>query len=112
MNPDISSEFDFDEWARLAREDATSFEHRRQALIERTLEAAPVNIQQRLRGLQFRIDMERERAGTALGAAVRLNSMMWASVMDLREACSGKATGQATQADRPSATLIRFPGRD
>lgn len=112
MNSDISGDFDFDEWARLAREDASSFEQRRQALIERTLGAAPADLQQRLRGLQFRIDMERERAGTALGAAIRLNSMMWSSVMDLREACSGKAAGHASQAERPSATLIRFPGRD
>jgi hypothetical protein len=34
----------------------------------------------RLAGLQWRIDIERERAGTPLAASVRLSRMMWDNV--------------------------------
>jgi hypothetical protein len=74
------------EWERLAREDPAEFERRRQAAIEGAIARAPVTLQPRLRGLQFRIELERERARTPLGAAVRLNAMMWDEFQRLREA--------------------------
>jgi len=69
--------FDFDEWLELATRDPEGFEKRRQAVIENYLSSLPLSKQRRLRGLQFRIDMERRRAHTAMGACIKLSSMMW-----------------------------------
>lgn len=73
--------FDFDEWSRLAKTDPAAFEARRLALIEEYLDQFPPLDQRRLRGLQFRIDMERRRARTPMAACVRLSSMMWDSLL-------------------------------
>jgi hypothetical protein len=69
--------FDFDEWQELAIRDPEGFERRRQAVIENYLSSLPISKQRRLRGLQFRIDMERRRARSAMGACIKLSSMMW-----------------------------------
>jgi hypothetical protein len=72
---------DFDEWSSLAKTDPSAFEARRQALIEEFLRQFPPPDQRRLRGLQFRIDMERRRARTPMAACLRLSSMMWDSLL-------------------------------
>ncbi len=69
--------FDFDEWLELAKRDPVGFELRRHAVIENYLNTLPLSKQRRMRGLQFRIDMERRRAHTAMGACIKLSSMMW-----------------------------------
>ncbi len=113
MGPADQKDFNFEEWAALAREDGDAFERRRQQLIEGMLAAAPERMQRRLRGLQFQIDLERERAGTPLGAAVRLNSMMWSSFADLRDALAGvgDSAPQQPRAPESGAQLIPFPKR-
>ena len=68
--------FDFDEWKSLAERDPLAFERRRRDTIEAAILACPDNRRPRLRGLQFRIDMERRRAKCALGACVRMSEMM------------------------------------
>lgn len=64
--------FDFDEWAGLARDNPELFEARRQAVIEGFIQKAAPAHRARLRGLQFRIDMERRRSRTPMGACIRL----------------------------------------
>lgn len=64
--------FEFDEWAELARDNPELFEARRQAVIEEFIRKAAPAHRARLRGLQFRIDMERRRSRTPLGACIRL----------------------------------------
>lgn len=76
-----SPSFDFDRWAELARADPEAFEAWRLALIEEAIEAAPPDCRQRMRGLQFRIDLERRRARTPLKACMRISSLMWQSVI-------------------------------
>jgi len=76
-----TASIDFDEWAALARTDPRAFEERRLALIEEFLKQYPQSEQQRLRGLQFRIDMERRRARTPMAACLRLSGMMWDSLV-------------------------------
>jgi hypothetical protein len=73
--------FDFDEWSMLARTDPSAFEARRLALIEDYLGQFPLPEQRRLRGLQFRIDMERRRAHTPMAACLKLSAMMWDSLL-------------------------------
>jgi len=76
--------FDFDEWSRLAKADPSAFEARRLALIEEYLRQFPQPDQQRLRGLQFRIDMVRRRSRTPLSACLKISSMMWESLLGSR----------------------------
>ncbi len=68
--------FDFEAWARLARRDPEKFEVQRTRMIERIIESADDDQRRRLRGLQFRIDMERRRARNPMDACIRLNRMM------------------------------------
>lgn len=67
----------FDEWASLAQNDPAAFEERRSCVIENFIQNSPCHLQRRLRGLQFRVDMERRRARTPMGACVRISGMMW-----------------------------------
>lgn len=82
--PQFSASFDFDEWSALARSDPAAFEQRRLELIEEFLRDLPAHDQRRLRGLQFRIDMERRRARTPMAACLRLSAMMWDSLLGSR----------------------------
>lgn len=110
--------FDFDEWATLARNDPAGFESRRLALIENFLRQFPQSEQRRLRGLQFRIEMERRRARTPMAACLRLSSMMWDSLLGshgLKDALelliSRPFTGPAStpaQIPRQPARIIPF----
>jgi hypothetical protein len=79
-----SNDFDFDEWSALAKSDPAAFEQKRLDLIEDFLNSLPHHDQKRLRGLQFRIDMERRRARTPMAACLKLSAMMWDSLMGSR----------------------------
>ncbi len=70
-------QFDFDVWAQLAKNDPEAFEAKRLSMIEDIIVQAPPALQQRLRGLQWRIDVERERSKTPLQACIRISNMMW-----------------------------------
>ncbi len=79
-------EFDFQEWAGLAKDDPDAFERKRREAIDAYIARAPEAEQQRLRGLQFRIDMERQRASNPLSACIRINKMMMDQFTTLRGA--------------------------
>ena len=76
--------FDFDAWAMLARTAPDDFEQRRRAVVENQISSSD-NVR-RLRGLQWRIDIERERAHTPLKSCLRLSIMMWDAFVDLNTA--------------------------
>jgi len=76
--------FDFDDWARLARTAPDKFEQRRRDAIESLISSS--NNPRRLRGLQWRIDIERKRARTPLQSCLRISTMMWDAFMDLNDA--------------------------
>lgn len=76
--------FDFDVWARLARTAPDEFEQRRRDAIESLISSS--NNVRRLRGLQWRIDIERKRARTPLKSCLRISTMMWDAFMDLNNA--------------------------
>jgi hypothetical protein len=72
---------DFDTWMSLAQTDPVAFEERRSRLIEEFIERTPADQQRRLRGLQFKVDMERRRARTPMAACLRISDMMWQAVV-------------------------------
>lgn len=69
--------FNFDQWSALAKRNPEEFEAKRQALIEQFISETPQHLQQRLRSLQWRVDMERARAKNANSACVNIYRMMW-----------------------------------
>ncbi len=71
------TEIDFDNLSDLAASDPEAFEAQRSALIEQVIQRAPRHRQQRLRGLQWRVDIVRERSQTPLAACIRMSEMMW-----------------------------------
>jgi hypothetical protein len=102
-------EFDFEKWAQLARDDPAEFERQREATLRATIAAAPSEHRQRLEGLQFRLNMERQRSSTPLGACVRINSLMWAGFHRLRKELNAAAKGMPDpQQARRSADVIAF----
>ena len=80
MTEVTSEQFDFDEWKDLAETDPEAFEHRRLALIEAEINAAPAAIQDRLRGLQWQVDMTRKRYKHPSASSAKLFEMMWDKV--------------------------------
>jgi hypothetical protein len=102
-------EFDFDKWAQLAKDDPAAFERERDAALRSVIATAPAEHRQRLEGLQFRLDLERQRSGTPLGACVRMNTLMWAGFHRLRKELNAAARGlSAAQPARTSAEVIFF----
>ncbi|MDD5330434.1 MAG: DUF3135 domain-containing protein [Sulfuricella sp.] len=101
--------FDFDEWMALAMSDPAAFEERRRRVIEQAIAKAPEAMQPRLRALQWRIDMERDRASNPLSACIRLCNMMWAMVYGENGLMTaiGELTGRAEN-PRHSADIVAF----
>ncbi|MDZ7811188.1 MAG: DUF3135 domain-containing protein [Arhodomonas sp.] len=105
--------FPFDEWAALARWEPSAYEARRRRTLEQFIAGRPKRRQERLRRLQWRIDRERERADTPLGACVRLYGMMWerfAGADGLAERLN-VACGQLPPRPRRRARIIPLPHR-
>ena len=106
--------FNFDEWSALAQSAPEEFESRRSSAIESVISGC-TNVR-RLRGLQCRIDLERERARTPLKACVRLSSMMWDSLYECREQLHRLAYARVERAPLPpppkrEAKILAFPSR-
>lgn len=71
---------DFDSWAEIAKTDPEKFEAHRQKMLDDFFELIPESRQQRMRGLQFQVDMECQRAKTPLAACIKISTMMWDNI--------------------------------
>ncbi len=76
MKDNKAREFDLDEWMNLAKMDPEAFEERRREAIRELIDNAPEHLKKRLEGLQWRIDMERNRCKTPLEACIKLHDML------------------------------------
>ncbi len=72
--------FIFEEWSRLADSDPEAFEKQREQIIAQAIATAPSTYRRRLEGLQWQIDIERERSSNPISACVRISKMMFNSV--------------------------------
>jgi Protein of unknown function (DUF3135) len=103
------SDFDFEEWASLATTDPQAFEARREKVIARFIAGATPHTQTRLRGLQWRIDMDRRRASNPLASCMQIFNRMWTSVYGdrgLLDALRGVDCGPLPE--RPSADVVKL----
>ncbi len=105
----------FDVLVAMARNDPEGLETLRRSLTEAVIDAASTeHTKNRLKGLQFRVDMERKRASTPLGATIRISEMMCRSLADLHrsmvEPYNGSTDREETAGNaRVSATVLGFP---
>ena len=74
---------DFDELMKLAKEDPLALEALRIQLCSQLIDNAPEHYQHRLQGLQFTIDMERQRSGSSYKTCLRISQMMNDALHDL-----------------------------
>ena len=75
----------FDTLVDIAKEDPEQLERLRDALTQQLIDNAPTHMHHRLNGLQFKIDLERERASSALSACITISEMMHESLHRLKE---------------------------
>ena len=112
MTQSPGSDFDFEEWASLAKTDPQAFEAKREAAISQLIAGASPRMQTRLRGLQWRIDMDRSRASNPLSSCMQMFNKMWASVYGeggLQDALNGVDCGPLPE--RTPAAVVKLERR-
>jgi hypothetical protein len=80
-----SVKWDFSYWMDLALNDPEEFESKRMETIYRAIENAPEEARMRLKRLQWRVDMARERSASPMAATLEISRMMWDSFHTLRD---------------------------
>ena len=105
-------EFDFDEWMQLAEKDIEAFEARRQQRINELIDLSPGHARM-LKGLQFRLDMERRRHRSPMKSCLKLYRMMLDFQYDqlIFETQEMKNSGQSAYGEdctNPVAEIIPF----
>ena len=81
----MSDLLNFDELLTLAQTDPEALEALRQEHINRLIDNAPEQYQQRLKGLQFQIDAHRKiHSDSPLGSCMKISQMMHESFAELR----------------------------
>ena len=68
---------DFEQWSQMACQDPAGFEAMRREMIEAMIGASSERCQQRLRGLQWRVDQIRDHCPNPMAACIELSNMMW-----------------------------------
>jgi hypothetical protein len=108
-----SPQFDFDAWATLARNDPQAFEAKRNVVLETAIQQAPAQRQQRLRCLQWKLDQVRHTAPTPMSATVRMQELMWDSVIGegglLARLQQFQKAESSTETRVTSAKILQFP---
>jgi len=72
--------FEFDAWVKLSQKDPEAFEAMREAQINKFIDGCDEEKQQRLRCLQWKIDIVRNKSDSPLAACVAISDMMWDSL--------------------------------
>ena len=98
----------FDVLQKLARQDPRALEDLRRRLTNDVIRRGrSQRSRQRLRGLQFTIDLERKRARDPLAACVKLSQMMHESLAELNRAFLDPEPPRAAAFPEP-ATVVPF----
>lgn len=98
---------DFEYWRNLAKTDPQGFESAREQAIADYIAGLPIGTRDRMRRLQWRIDMERQRARNPMDAAIRIYDMMWESVGKSMEAL--EVLAEAMPGAKTSSTKGKKP---
>lgn len=98
----------FDDWKVLAESDPEAFEQRRKQVIEQFISSVSADRQQRLRHLQWRIDMERRRCKTPVKSCLHLYTMMWDSVYGSNGLLESLRPGIHAGTNKQTADILLF----
>ena len=103
----------FDVLVDMARNDPIRLENLRQKLTMAVINSATTqDKRRRLEGLQFRVDMERQRARSPLAAAIRVSEMMCHSLGDLhRSMVTPFADEEIEEQPEANAVVLTFKPR-
>lgn len=102
------TKFDFDEWLALAKFDPEAFEARRKQVLDEAIQNSSSQQQQRLRGMQWRVDIERNKYKDSLVRCQKVFSMMWNSVygeQGLLQALNGDVETKPSQKSAQNSGL-------
>lgn len=85
---------EFDKLREMAQRNPEELEKLRVQLCDQLIQDAPEKYRRKLRGLQFRVDMERRRAKSPMAACIAISGMMHDSFDRLRQVLN-EAAGNA-----------------
>lgn len=102
---------DFDTLLAMHRENPESLEKLRRRLTGKILRSAPDNTRQRLAGLQFRIDMEMQRASNPTARCIRLSDMMHESFSRLNHCLHHPFDEINARQSQPKADILLMTRR-
>lgn len=115
MKSSVSSAYhiDFDQWVQLAASNPQEFEVLRRKIIHACIKRANSSRQQRLHGLQWRIDRMRENnQQSPMAACVAISNMMWETFTRLGDILQNPDSLTQQRADAShNATVISFPNQ-
>ena len=77
----VDKDFNFDEMARLAKEDPDAFEIMREKMIQDAIDNSSPDIKQRMQGLQWQIDKVRSTSSNPMASCLKISQMMWDNVL-------------------------------
>ena len=107
---------EFDKLREMAKQNPEQLEKLRAELCDQLIQEAPEEHRRRLRGLQFRIDMERQRAKSPMAACIAISGMMHDSFDRLRQVLN-EAAGNVSptlkseqEAEAVPAKVLPFRG--
>ncbi len=99
----------------MARNDPEGLEALRRSLTNAVISTASSDsARRRLQGLQFRVDLERRRAGTPLAATIRISEMMCRSLAELHASLVTPMDEQdeiAVEQTHRNHNVVPFPRR-
>ena len=100
----------FDVLVDMARNDPQGLEKLRRSLTDAVIAAASnETTRRRLLGLQFRVDMERRKAGSPLAATIRISEMMCHSLAALHRSMVAPETWELPEpAQNPPGQVLNF----
>lgn len=102
---------DFDTLLAMHRENPESLEKLRRRLTRKLLRSAPDSTRRRLEGLQFRIEMELQRATNPTARCVRMAGMMHDSFARLNHCLQHPLDEVNTRHNRPKADILPMKSR-
>ena len=77
----VDTEFNFDEWAKMAKEDPEAFENMRSKMIQDVIDSTSPEIKRRMQGLQWQIDKIRSTSTNPMASCLKISQMMWDNVL-------------------------------
>lgn len=99
----------FEELRQLAEESPERLEAFLHREVEALIESAPIDMQGRLRGLQFQVDCQRKIHKSPLGSCVAISKMMHESLSRLQQVLNGSLSSPVLDSEQTN-NVVPFAG--